>query len=99
MTEETQDQVEEVKEEEKPRHWYFTIGLGHMEARVEATTENPSLKAVLADAMGITAGMVFIDEVFVVSSEYWSQNKISVGYHVGANSKAHLLAFVEWTRY
>lgn len=102
MTDETQDQVEELEPIEEPKRpkYYFTVKMGLSEAQVEIEEDAPSLSRVLGETMGIKAELIFLDEVWVdPGNDYWSRQQILTQFHVGPNSKAHLKAVVHWTRY
>lgn len=99
MSENEVETTEAVAEKE-PFQVYFDVELGQSNARVKFTVTSPSLKSVIAEAIGITPNLVFIDEVWVIfDEERWYASKLGVGFHVGANSKGALLAKITWSRY
>lgn len=100
MTDEVETQTTEAPEEEKIPVQYFFIEIGKSTAQVETTQQNPSLKMVLAEAMGISERLVFLDEVWLAQdTDTWYRPRLGIGFHVGANSKGNLIAFVRFTRY
>lgn len=93
----TQEIVEEVKEEEKPKIWYLVVKIGSLEGQVEQTSENADYKLAIADALGIKPTSIYIDSVFTAEARWYGQDQL-IGFHL-AGSKTTIAAYISPRRY
>lgn len=97
MTEELEEKPEEAAE--KLETYYFDVTIGSMTARLEFTDQTPDVKKVLGMAMAISPRNIFLDEVWFKKTDYWASTSVGVGFHVGANAKASIMAEIQVRRY
>jgi hypothetical protein len=93
------DQPVEEKVEEPKRQFHFSVEIGKSSAAVVTEEALPSLKGVLAEAMGIPGGLIFLEEVQLSYEGQWHQPQLLVQFHVGPNSKVTLRAVIGYVRY